>query len=196
MDYYGYTAFVLLVTDEQLAKVKQLAEQYRDILDISAKEYGRSGYWYLELEVMDGNRSSKELAGFVFRTFPFVAIRQKDSTFIIASGKEELKKALSTLYTKETKAEFIYNMLTIDERYDALEEASDHSFLFQDDIRIERWIGGCMYSLLYTRGQPCIFTDDPEIDLIFETYNEKETVNLLEGMDIFTFHVAVLREKS
>lgn len=196
MDYYGYTAFVLLVNDNQLKTVQKLAENYKDIMDISAKEYGRDGYWFLELEVMDGDRSGKELADFVFRIFPFIAIRQKDSQFIVGSGRELLVKALNTLFTKENKDEFLYNMLTIDERYEALEEACNYPFSYWEDIRIEKWIGGCMYSLLYSKGQPSIFTEDPEIDLLFEDSGYRETVDMVEGLGKFKFHIAVLRPKS
>lgn len=191
----GYSEFVLLLHNDNKAEFDNMAERFSSIVDVIA-EYDittkDNKYWVVQLEVMFDNRSLEELCKFVYTYFPCIAMRQGRSTYILVPHKDVFKKMLNDIYTKEKKLYFLYDMLTIEERYDAScctgVEIDPYS-----SNRLMHNVDGAIYSLIY--GKECIylFTSEPEISVMDEMTGELKELDITEGLWAFKFHVAVLK---
>lgn len=191
----GYSEFVLLLHNNDKIGFDYTVETYSSIADVIA-EYDittkDNKYWVVQLEIMCDNRSSEELCRFVYEHFPFIAMHQGDSTYILVSNKNEFKTMLNDIYTKEKRLYFLYDMLTIEERYDAScctgVEIDPYS-----SNRLMHNVGGAIYSLIYGRECIYLFTSEPEISVMDETTGELKELDITDGLWAFKFHVAVLK---
>ena len=191
----GYSEFVLLLHDNNKIEFDNMAERFSSIVDVIA-EYDittkDNKYWVVQLEVMFDNRSLEELCKFVYTYFPCIAMRQGRSTYILVPHKGEFKSMLNDIYTKEKKLYFLYDMLTIEERYNAScctgVEIDPYS-----SNRLMHNVGGAIYSLIYGRECIYLFTSEPEISVMDEMTGELKELDITEGLWAFKFHVAVLK---
>jgi len=191
----GYSEFVLLLHDNNKIEFDNMAERFNSIVDVIA-EYDittkDNKYWVVQLEVMFDNRSLEELCKFVYTYFPCIAMRQGNSTYILVPHKDEFKSMLNDIYTKEKKLYFLYDMLTIEERYDAScctgVEIDPYS-----SNRLMHNVGGAIYSLIYGRECIYLFTSEPEISIMDEMTGELKELDITEGLWAFKFHVAILK---
>ena len=191
----GYSEFVLLLHNDDKAGFDYTVETYSSIADVIA-EYDittkDNKYWVVQLEIMCDNRSPEELCQFVYGHFPCIAMRQGGSTYILVPNKNEFKVMLNDIYTKEKRLYFLYDMLTIEERYDAScctgVEIDPYS-----SNRLMHNVGGAIYSLIYGRECIYLFTSEPEISVMDETTGELKELDITDGLWAFKFHVAVLK---
>lgn len=194
--HFGYSSFVLLVSDAQHDLMKDTLERFKDFTDI-VREYAMVGekykYWYVQLDVMDYQRDSKELCHFVYTYFDFIALRQGGSSWILVPDKDNFKKALSAMYTKEQKIYYLYDMLTIGERYDAIVEYKYNYISPYGDTRLLHTENGNMYSLVFGRECVYLFSDEPEVTLEDTTTGLVTSVDITDGIEIFDFNIAILR---
>lgn len=191
----GYSEFVLLLHDNNKVEFDNMAERFSSIVDVIA-EYDivteENKYWVVQLEVMFDNRSLEELCKFVYTYFPCIAMRQGKSTYILVPHKGEFKSMLNDIYTKEKKLYFLYDMLTIEERYDASCRTGVEIDPYSSN-RLMHNVGGAIYSLIYGRECIYLFTSEPEISVMDEMTGELKELDITEGLWAFKFHVAVLK---
>lgn len=191
----GYSEFVLLLHNDNKAEFDSIVEIHSSIVDVIA-EYDittkDNKYWIVQLEVMFSDRSLEELCQFVIVYFPFIALHQGGSTYILVPHKERFKSMLNDIYTKERKYYFLYDMLTIEERYDAScctgVEIDPYS-----SNRLMHNVDGAIYSLIYGRECIYLFTSEPEISVMDEMTGELKELDIIDGLWAFKFHVAVLK---
>ena len=191
----GIGEFVLLVHDANRAEFDNMAERFNSVVDIVG-EYDittkDNKYWVIQLEAMFENRSLEELCRLIYTYFPFIAMRQSGSTFILVPDKESFKTMLNDAYGKERKLYFLYDMLSISDRYDAScctgVEIDPYS-----DNRLIHHVGSSVYSLVY--GKDCIylFTSEADISVLDETTGELKELDIIDGLWAFKFHIAILK---
>ena len=105
---YGTSYFSILATDKQRAEILDICDKWRTIVE-KVREYkvyedNTISYYFILLCVSDYHRSGEELCDFILQSFPYVAIRQEESTYIMASNKEDFKTAIRNIYkTKDNK---------------------------------------------------------------------------------------------
>lgn len=190
----GFSEFVLLVNDTNKTEFDNMAERFNSVVDIVG-EYDittkDNKYWVIQLEAMFENRSAEELCRLIYTYFPFIAMRQSGSTFILVSDKDSFKSMLNDAYTKERKVYFLYDMLSIGDRYDAScctgVEIDPYS-----DNRLMHYAGGAMYSLVYGKECVFLFTSESEISIMDETTGELKELDIIDGLWAFKFHIAIL----
>lgn len=191
----GYSEFVLLLHDANKTEFDNMTERFSSIVDVIA-EYDittkDNKYWVVQLEVMFDNRSLEELCKFVYTYFPCIAMRQGHSTYILVPYKDVFKEMLNDAYGKEKKLYFLYDMLTIEERYDASRYTGVEIDPYASN-RLMHNVGGAIYSLIYGRECIYLFTSEPEISVMDETTGELKELDITEGLWAFKFHVAVLK---
>ena len=113
---YGTSYFSILATDKQRAEILDTCDKWRAIVE-KVREYkvyedNNISYYFILLCVSDYHRSGEELCDFILQSFPYVAIRQEESTYIIVSNKEDFKTAIRSIYkTKDNK--IIYRRISI-----------------------------------------------------------------------------------
>lgn len=191
----GYSEFVLLIDDTSKEEFDQKVEKFQMIVDI-VSEYDiktkKNHYWVVQLVVLLENRSLEELCKFVYKYFPFIAMRQNNSTYILASDKKTFKDMVNDIYGKEKKKYFLYDMLSIDERY----KASCNTGIEIDPLSRNRLLhneSGSIYSLIYNEECIFLFTNEPEITIMDESSGEVKELDITDGLGIFDFHVAILK---
>jgi len=191
----GYSEFVFLINDTSKADFDMAAERFQSIADviseydIKTKEHR---YWVIQLEIMFSNRSKEELCKFVIAYFPFIAMRQGNSTYILGDNKETFKNMLVDIYDKEKKLYFLYDMLTVSERY----EAAIHTGVEIDPYSDNRLIhneNNAIYSLVFGRECIYLFTSEPEISILDSSTGEYKELDIIDGLGIYKFHIAILK---
>ena len=193
--YTGFSEFVLLINDKDKAEFETTAERFKSIAEVIS-EYNiitKNGqYWVIQLEVMYSGRSAEEMCKFVTVYFPFIAMRQGDSTFIMARAHDEFKNVLLDIYNKEKKLYFLYDMLTVEERYQAALHAGVEINPYGDN-RLMHNENGTIYSLVFGRECIYLFTSEPEISIMDSETGEYKELDITDGLGIYKFHIAILK---
>lgn len=191
----GFSEFVLLVNDANKTEFDNMAERFNSVVDIVG-EYDittkDNKYWVIQLEAMFENRSAEELCRLIYTYFPFIAMRQSGSTFILVSNKDIFKTMLNDIYTKERKVYFLYDMLSIEDRYDASCCTGIEIDPYSDN-RLMHYEGGALYSLVFGKECVYLFTSEPEISIMDETTGELKELDITDGLWAFEFHIAILK---
>ena len=191
----GFSEFVLLVNDANKTEFDNMAERFNSVVDIVG-EYDittkDNKYWVIQLEAMFENRSAEELCRLIYTYFPFIAMRQSGSTFILVSNKDIFKTMLNDIYTKERKVYFLYDMLSIEDRYDASCCTGIEIDPYSDN-RLMHYEGGALYSLVFGKECVYLFTSEPEISIMDETTGELKELDITDGLWAFKFHIAILK---
>lgn len=191
----GYSEFVFLIDDASKLEFEQTAERFQSVAD-TVSEYDiltkNNHYWVIQLEIMFSNRTPEELCKFVAAYFPFIAMHQANSTYILANDRDRFKNMLVDIYTKDKKLYFLYDMLTVGERYEAALHAGFEIDPLSDN-RLMHNENGTIYSLIF--GHDCIylFTSEPEISIMDSTTGEYKELDIIDGLGIYKFHIAVLK---
>lgn len=190
----GTTDLVLCIDEKDKAEFDVVAERFKLIVEVvnSYKVEGKNNnYIITQLTAMYDNRSPEELCHFICSYFPFVALRQKGSSFILVSNAKDFRKLLGEVYPKERKLYFLYDMLSIEDRYDAacciggLSSFSENRLLHNEGVNV--------YSLILDSGCKYLFTDEPGITIMNEDTGIVEELDIIDGLSLFTFHVAILK---
>ena len=187
--------FVLLVEQEDFDELDSAIKRFSDHVEI-VKEYlaetDNNKYRILQLEVILSGRSGKDICRFVYNYFPFVVMRQEGSTYLFVPDGSKFKNMTNKLYTKKTKYNFLYDMLTINDRYAACIGAGvdDNSV---SNARLIYETNGNIYSLILNAQCIYLFSPNPEIKVSQPTTGEEQDINIIEGLDVFNFHIAILR---
>ena len=191
----GFSEFVLLVNDANKTEFDNMAERFNSVVDIVG-EYDittkDNKYWVIQLEAMFEKRSAEELCRLIYTYFPFIAMRQSGSTFILVSNKDIFKTMLNDIYTKERKVYFLYDMLSIEDRYDASCCTGIEIDPYSDN-RLMHYEGGALYSLVFGKECVYLFTSEPEISIMDETTGELKELDITDGLWAFEFHIAILK---
>ena len=191
----GFSEFVLLVNDTNKIEFDNMAERFNSVVDVVG-EYNittkDNKYWVIQLEAMFENRSAEELCRLIYTYFPFIAMRQSGSTFILVSNKDIFKTMLNDIYTKERKVYFLYDMLSIEDRYDASCCTGIEIDPYSDN-RLMHYEGGALYSLVFGKECVYLFTSEPEISIMDETTGELKELDITDGLWAFEFHIAILK---
>lgn len=193
-NHFGYSSFVLLVSDLQRDILKETLLQFNEFTDIVTEypvEKDKGKYWFIQVDIMDYQRTGEELCHFAFTYFDFIAMKQEGSQFILIPNEEHVLKAWEDLYAPGQEIYFLYDMLSIGERYDAACSLSGTIDPYGDN-RLIYDIEGAKYSLVFDRDCKYIFQEDPEIEVMDDTTNISHIIDISYGLDLFEFHVAIL----
>lgn len=193
-NHFGYSAFVLLLSDLQHDLLEETILQFSDFADIVeeyAVEKNKGKYWFVQVDMMDYHRTAEELCHFAFTYFDFIAMRQEGSQFILIPDEDNILKAWEELYIPGQEIYFLYDMLSIEERYSAACNAS----LTIDpygDYRLIHDVNGAKYSISFGKECKHLFQEDPEIEVLDSYTNISTIIDISDGLDLFKFNVAIL----
>lgn len=190
MDNY-FASITLLVNQDQYNHNSSLLDKYASFIDLTREYSIDTNLFVVEIEALDGTKTAKELFEFVFNNFQFIVIHQEGSRCLISKNGEELKKALSSSYGKKNRAYFLYDMLTIEERYKCIEK--NHGDLAMNSHLIVD-SDGVIYSLFLHSGCIYLFKDDPIATIENDITGEKVEIDILSEMfKLYKFSVIILR---
>ena len=154
-------------------------------------------YYFILLCVSDYHRSGEELCDFILQSFPYVAIRQEESTYIIASNKEDFKTAIRSIYkTKDKKIYFLYDMLTLNERYAILKQSTDNENTLEGLQFTHINEVGNIYQLDLTPDAVLLYRDDSDFEITDTFTGEVLNIDIAEYIsNFFVFHIAIFDNK-
>lgn len=201
MKHKGFSSFVLFLDEELYPYFLMEQKHYSQFTDIRksykmASQDKQTDYYIVQLDVMDYQKNEKEICKFVLDHFSCLAVRQENSSFIMAEDEYDFRVALKELYgTKARGKYFLYDMLTIGERYQCL--LSGNNIDGKDDLQILHYdtVNGYTYQLSFDSGSTCLFREDSEVDIINNSTGEIYNLDIIEGMGILTFKIGILGEK-
>lgn len=192
-NHFGYSSFILLLSDLQHDLLEETILQFKDFTDIVeeyAVEKEKGKYWFVQVDIMDYQRKAEELCHFAYTYFDFIAMRQEDSQFILVPNEEHVLKAWEDLYAPGQEIYFLYDMLSIEERYNAACNASNIDPFGEN--RLIHDVDGVKYSLVFGRECRYLFQEDPEIEILDSCTNISTIIDISDGLDLFKFNVAIL----
>lgn len=198
---YGTSYFSILATDKQRAEILDTCDKWRTIVE-EVREYkvyedNTISYYFILLCVSDYHRSGEELCDFILQSFPYVAIRQEESTYIIASNKEDFKTAIRSIYkTKDNKIYFLYDMLTLNERYAILKQSTDNENTLEGLQFTHINEVGNIYQLDLTPDAVLLYRDDSNFEITDTFTGEVLNIDIAEYIsNFFVFHIAIFDNK-
>lgn len=198
---YGTSYFSILATDKQRAEILDTCDKWRTIVE-KVREYkvyedNAISYYFILLCVSDYHRSGEELCDFILQSFPYVAIRQEESTYIIASNKEDFKTAIRSIYkTKDNKIYFLYDMLTLNERYAILKQSTNNENTLEGLQFTHINEVGNIYQLDLTPDAVLLYRDDSDFEITDTFTGEVLNIDIAEYIsNFFVFHVAIFDNK-
>lgn len=198
---YGTSYFSILATDKQRAEILDICDKWRTIVE-EVREYkvyedNTISYYFILLCVSDYHRSGEELCDFILQSFPYVAIRQEESTYIIASNKEDFKTAIRSIYkTKDNKIYFLYDMLTLNERYAILKQSTDNENTLEGLQFTHINEVGNIYQLDLTPDAVLLYRDDSNFEITDTFTGEILNIDIAEYIsNFFVFHIAIFDNK-
>lgn len=198
---YGTSYFSILATDKQRAEILDTCDKWRTIVEKirEYKVYGDNNisYYCILLCVSDYHRSGEELCDFILRSFPYIAIRQEESTYIIVSNKEDFRTALTNIYkTKENRLYFLYDMLTLNERYAILKQSTDNENTLEGLQFTHINEVGNIYQLDLTPDAILLYRNDSDFEITDTFTGEILNIDIAEYIsNFFVFHVAIFDNK-
>lgn len=198
---YGTSYFSILATDKQRAEILDTCDKWKAIVE-KIREYkvyedNNISYYFILLCVSDYHRSGEELCDFILQSFPYVAIRQEESTYIIASNKEDFRTAIRSIYkTKSNKIYFLYDMLTLNERYAILKQSTDNENTLEGLQFTHINEVGNIYQLDLTPDAILLYRDDSNFEITDTFTGEVLNIDIAEYIsNFFVFHVAIFDNK-
>lgn len=198
---YGTSYFSILATDKQRAEILDTCDKWRTIVE-KIREYkvyedNNISYYCILLCVSDYHRSGEELCDFILRSFPYIAIRQEESTYIIVSNKEDFRTALTNIYkTKENRIYFLYDMLTLNERYAILKQSTDNENTLEGLQFTHINEVGNIYQLDLTPDAILLYRNDSDFEITDTFTGEILNIDIAEYIpNFFVFHVAIFDNK-
>lgn len=199
MDINGcFSSFSIIVPDDDYPNFMATASIYKDIVDVTTSyclQGEKEDYHVIQLDAMYECKDIRELCRLICNKFPFLALKQEGSQFILVSDAKAFRNLLQE-YTKDRKAYFFYDMLTTKERYQACVGAGWNENVLGATLHYTDDRTGNQYELNF--GDECIFlfSDETEVTVSDDLTGEVKELDMLDGLHIFKFHVAVLRNKS
>lgn len=202
MRHKGLCSFVVFLTEEMYPFFVMEQQKYAQFTDVTrhykvTSEKSKKDYHFVLLDVMDYQRSNTEICKFVLNSFTYTALHQEDSLYIFVEDEMEFREALIDLYKdKEHGKYFFYDMLSIAERYVSLLDA-EPSLDAKDDLQIIHYdsVNGHTYQLNLGAYTVSLFQEETEVDVINNMTGEIYNIDILEGLDVFTFKIAILGDK-
>ena len=199
---YGTSYFSILATDKQRAEILDICDKWKAIVE-KVREYkvyedNNISYYFILLCVSDYHRSGEELCDFILRSFPYIAIRQEESTYIIVSNKEDFRAALTNIYkTKENRIYFLYDMLTLNERYAILKQSTDNENTLEGLQFTHINEVGNIYQLDLTPDAILLYRYDSDFEITDTFTGEILNIDIAEYIsNFFVFHVAIFDNKN
>lgn len=199
---YGTSYFSILATDKQRAEILDICDKWKAIVE-KIREYkvyedNNISYYFILLCVSDYHRSGEELCDFILQGFPYVAIRQEESTYIIASNKEDFRTAIRSIYkTKGNKIYFLYDMLTLNERYAILKQSTDNENTLEGLQFTHINEVGNIYQLDLTPDAILLYRDDSNFEITDTFTGEVLNIDIAEYIsNFFVFHIAIFDNKN
>ncbi len=189
----GYTALSVVVSNDQYdAAVAEIAK-YAQLMDFTASYSLNGEYQVLEIDMLSEDYVSQQLFAFAIKHIKGICYHQEGSTMIVVADGEEFRQMLSSCYGKDKKMYFVYDMLTISERYNLVmadpdAPSSGGGHLIHDE-------NGIIYSLLFDSGCLYLFDSETELKIEDDYTGTIATIDMIENMDIYDFHIRILGKK-
>lgn len=194
MNLDGISYFTLLVDESDYQLLHQIVNKYQNMMEIiRSYEVGISItlYYVVEVGMVFENRSNIDLCKYAINYFPCIALHQEGSSYILVNDKDQFKEAVLDGYGAEQGEYFLYDMLTIGERYKLcfltvpyLQNAGS--------LRLHYAEGATLYSLCFDMNCQYIFTEESNLQIENEMTGEIHQVDLIEGMKKLKFHIVIL----
>lgn len=198
---YGTSYFSILATDKQRAEILDICDRWGAVVE-KIREYkvyedNDISYYFILLCISDYRISGEKLCEFILQSFPYVAIRQEESTYIIVSNKEDFKTAIKSIYkTKENKIYFLYDMLTLNERYAILSQSTNNKNTLEDLQFTHVNEIGNVYQLDLTPDATLLYREDSDFEITNTFTGEVLDIDIADYIpDFFVFHVAIFDNK-
>ena len=192
------SSFVLFVSDAQHDVIEDLVKDNVQMIDI-VRAYpianDKFKYWVMQLDVMDYERSPKEMCQFMIKNFSFICMRQEGSNFILVPSQVAYQQAMTRMYGPQNKAIFLYDMLSIGDRYIAC-AGTDEDIDMNGTIKMRLQENGNIYHITLNKECVFLFTQEHLIQIIDTESGMTVDIDLLEGLRYFDFNVAILQSKS
>lgn len=198
---YGTSYFSILATDKQRAEILDICDRWgavvEKIREYKVYESDDISYYFILLCISDYRLSGEKLCKFILQSFPYVAIRQEESTYIIVSNKEDFRAAIRSIYkTKGNKIYFLYDMLTLNERYAVLKQSIDNENTLEGLQFTHINEVGNIYQLDLTPDAILLYRDDSNFEITDTFTGEVLNIDIADYIpDFFVFHVAVFDNK-
>lgn len=192
------SSFVLFVSDAQHDVIEDLVKDNIQMIDI-VRAYpianDKFKYWVMQLDVMDYERSPKEMCQFMIKNFSFICMRQEGSRFILVPSQVAYQQAMTRMYGPQNKAIFLYDMLSIGDRYIAC-AGTDEEVDPNGTIKLRLQENGNIYHVSLNNECVFLFRQEHLIQIIDTESSMAVDIDLLEGLRYFDFNVAILQSKS
>lgn len=200
---FGHGSFTLLLNSPLYANLKKTIELNPTWITIDG-EYSlkkeNETYFFVQITIIDYHKSAKSIFKDVYEKIPFMAIHPSDSLYIFSYTPSLFKKALISIYgEKGNKNMFFYDMLSIQERYVSIISCLPTSIYKNKNFLQFHYYNqdnGSYYKLDLTRDSKQLFQADSDIELFDIISDERIEVDGLDGLNLFSFCVAILDKKS
>lgn len=192
------SSFVLFVSDAQHDVIEQTVQDNVNMIDIVRAypiENDKFKYWVMQLDIMDYARSPKEMCQWVIKNFSFICMRQERSTYIFVPSQVAYQQAMTRMYGPQNKAIFLYDMLSIGDRYIAC-AGTDEDIDINGVIKLRLQENGNIYHIALNNECVFLFSQEHLIQIIDTESGMTVDIDLLEGLRYFDFKVAILQSKS
>lgn len=192
------SSFVLFVSDAQHDVIEEQVKDNIQLIDIVRAypiENEKFKYWVMQLDVMDYELTPEEMCQFVIKHFSFICLRQEHSNFILVPNQVAYQQAMTRMYGPQNKAIFLYDMLTIGDRYVACAGTEDDIDEY-GTIKLKLQENGNIYYVALDKECVFLFRQDHLIQIVDTSNGTSVGIDLLEGLRYFDFIVAILQSKS
>lgn len=191
----GVSYFTLLVTESDYQLLHQVVNKYQNMMEIiRSYEVGVSitPYYVVEVGMIFTNRSNIDLCKYAINYLPCIALHQEGSSYILVNDKDQFKEAVVDGYGTQQAVYFLYDMLTIGERYKLCFITAPYLKL-APELRLHYTEGATLYSLCFDDNCQYIFTEENNICLEDEMTGELHEVDLIAGLQQLKFHIVILQ---
>lgn len=186
----SYTALCVVVSNEQFEKAKETIQKYSSLMDYTASYPLNENYQVVEIDMMAEEYTAQQLYAFAVKNIEGVCYRQEGSTIIVAKDGNDFKSVLSSCYTKEKRMYFLYDMLTISERYNLIMADPDAPSSGGGRLIYDR--EGTIYSLLLGPGCSYLFDEETEVRTEDDYTGVIADIDMINNIDIYDFHIRIL----
>lgn len=191
------SSFVLFVSDAQhdIIEEKVNSNTLIDIIRSYPIENDKYKYWAMEVEMTDLRRSKIEMCKYMIQNFSFIAMKQSRSTYVLIPDKSVYQEALVRMYGGDWNELFRYDMLSIEERYIAC-AGSDDDLGLGNQVKLRMEENGCIYTVTLNKECPFLFSKESLIQIVDTVSGDSICLNLVDGLPLFKFNLAILNSNT
>ena len=189
------SSFVLFVSDAQHDIIEENVSQHIEMVDI-VRDYpiqnDKYKYWVMQLDIMDYLRTPQEMCQWIIANFSFICMKQTKSTHIFVPDQKAYQEAMSRMYGSNRKQYFLYDMLSIEDRYIA-STGSEEEIDYMGAVKLKLQENGNIYSISFSKECVFLFSPNNLIDLIDTNNGTMLSIDIIDGLQFFKFYIVILK---